>query len=37
MANLAGAGEPARRAEPHGISHYIDNLAGTIHSVAQRG
>jgi hypothetical protein len=37
MANLAGAGEQARRTETQGISHYIDSLAGTIHSVAQRG
>jgi len=35
-ASLAGPGEAARRSEPHGISHYIDGLAGTIHSVAQR-
>jgi hypothetical protein len=35
-ASLAGRGDPPRRNEPYGISHYIDSLDGTIHAVAQR-
>ena len=35
LAHAAGQPGAARR-EPHGLSYYVDDLAGAIHAVAQR-